>query len=67
MNDSEQLASLTIKDLRQLAGEHQISNRSRLGREELIEALQAAITARTADPAAADAATALSNQPNPSP
>ena len=36
MNESEQLASLTIKDLRQLAGEHQIHNRSRLGREDLI-------------------------------
>jgi ATP-dependent RNA helicase DeaD len=59
MTDSEQLASLTIKDLRQLAGEHQISNRSRLGRDELIEALQAAIQARTAEPAAT-AAPALS-------
>jgi ATP-dependent RNA helicase DeaD len=68
MNEHEQLASLTIKDLRQLAGEHQISNRSRLGRDELIEALQAAIQARTAAPAAAastEAAPALSQPATP--
>src|SRR5271155_2301186 len=43
MTDQQDLASLSIKDLRQLAGEHQIHNRSRLGKDELIQALKAVI------------------------
>jgi ATP-dependent RNA helicase DeaD len=46
MTDTPELASLTIKDLRQLAGEHNIQNRSRLGKEELIQALQEALSSR---------------------
>ncbi|MBA3709670.1 MAG: Rho termination factor N-terminal domain-containing protein, partial [Planctomycetes bacterium] len=56
MTDNPELASLTIKDLRQLAGEHNIQNRSRLGKEELINALQNVLSTRSAQPADAPAA-----------
>jgi len=46
MTDIPPLASLTIKDLRQLAGEHNVQNRSRLGKEELINALQQILAAQ---------------------
>src|SRR4051812_5142661 len=55
MTDIPELASLTIKDLRQLAGEHNIPNRSRLGKEELIQALQEALSARGGQLAQAEA------------
>ena len=48
MSDSPALTSLTIKDLRQLAGEHNLPNRSKLGKEELILALQAILADRAA-------------------
>jgi ATP-dependent RNA helicase DeaD len=48
MSDSPALTSLTIKDLRQLAGEHNLPNRSKLGKEELIQALQAVLADRAA-------------------
>src|SRR3954464_6016719 len=43
MTDPQDLATLTIKELRQLAGEHGIPNRSKLGKDELIDALRAAL------------------------
>jgi len=62
MTDIPPLASLTIKDLRQLAGEHNVQNRSRLGKEELINALQQILAAQSA-PAELKAAAAASEQP----
>src|SRR4051812_28696621 len=53
MTDPQDLATLTIKELRQLAGEHDIPNRSKLGKDELIDALRAALAAG-GSPAAAD-------------
>lgn len=39
MSDQPQLDSLTLKDLRKLAGEHQVPNRSSLNKSELLSAL----------------------------
>ncbi len=67
MTDNPELASLTIKDLRQLAGEHNIQNRSRLGKEELISALQAVLSTRSGQladaPAAAEATASAAGRP----
>ena len=43
MSRIAELQALTVKDLRQLAGEHSIKNRSRLAKEQLVSALQQAI------------------------
>ncbi len=45
---ASELTDLSIKDLRQLAGEHQIANRSRLGRDQLIGALSQVIAGAAA-------------------
>lgn len=47
MSDTPDLASLTIKDLRLMAGEHSIQNASRMGKEKLIGVLQGVIAARS--------------------
>ena len=39
MSEAPSLASLPVGRLRQLAGEHQIPNRSRLGKDDLVSAL----------------------------
>ena len=49
---STDLASMTLKDLRQLASEHALPNRSRLAKQELIDALQHLIVNRENDQAA---------------
>ena len=55
--DHHDLSDLTVKDLRLLAVEHDIPNRSRLAREDLISALSSVIAARAESaPAAAPAA-----------
>ena len=41
MSDQQDLTQLTVKDLRQLAAEHDIPNRSKLAKQALIEALAA--------------------------
>ena len=43
------LASMTLKDLRQLASEHALPNRSRLAKQDLIEALNQMIVSKTDD------------------
>ena len=53
MSDQPDLTVLSIKDLRQLAGEHQIQNRSRLGKDDLIQALQGVLAGHLAASAAA--------------
>src|SRR5690349_13096088 len=72
MSDQPDLTALSIKDLRQLAGEHQIQNRSRLGKDDLIQALQGVLTGHLAaasasaageSSAAAAAAAAPANEP----
>src|SRR3954468_7533015 len=55
MTDPQDLATLTIKELRQLAGEHDIPNRSKLGKDELIDALRAALAGGGAAASADDA------------
>ena len=45
MTQGSTLASLTLKDLRQLAGEHQVKNRSKLTKQQLVEALTEVLTA----------------------
>jgi ATP-dependent RNA helicase DeaD len=62
MSNTPDLATLTIKDLRTMAGEHQIHNSSRMGKERLIGLLQGVIAARAAEaatPVAAPAAEAV--------
>ncbi|MHC5067587.1 MAG: DEAD/DEAH box helicase [Planctomycetota bacterium] len=44
MSNSTELTGLTVKELRQLAGEHQIKNRSKLAKQDLIDVLRAAIS-----------------------
>ena len=62
MTDQQDLTTLSIKDLRHLAGEHHIQNRSRLGKDDLIEALKAVLTGASAQLAAtADAAPAIAD------
>ncbi|MCK6489181.1 MAG: DEAD/DEAH box helicase [Planctomycetes bacterium] len=46
MSDNQDLDQLSAKELRQLAGEHNIANRSRLAKDELIQAIQSAIGTR---------------------
>ncbi|MFW5698722.1 MAG: Rho termination factor N-terminal domain-containing protein, partial [Planctomycetota bacterium] len=71
MAKQNELAGKTLKELRQLAGQHQIKNRSRLAKKDLIEALsqvaaagerpaQEAPTARPAPPPKPDAPTRAS-------
>jgi ATP-dependent RNA helicase DeaD len=48
MSEQTDLSTLSIKDLRVLAGEHHINNRSRLGKEDLIQALQGVLQGRLA-------------------
>ncbi len=45
MAKQNELAGMTLKELRQLAGQHQIKNRSRLAKKDLIEALSQAAAA----------------------
>ena len=52
MSNTPDLATLTIKDLRTMAGEHQIQNSSRMGKERLIGLLQGVIAARAQEAAA---------------
>jgi ATP-dependent RNA helicase DeaD len=47
MSDNQDLDQLSAKELRQLAGEHNIANRSRLAKDELIQAIQSAIGTRS--------------------
>jgi ATP-dependent RNA helicase DeaD len=53
MSDTPDLASLTIKDLRLMAGTHSIHNASRMGKEKLIGVLHGVLASRgtTAEPA----------------
>ncbi len=65
MTDQQDLASLSIKDLRHLAGEHLIHNRSRLGKEELIQALKLVISGVGEQLAAAPGAAAAEGHESP--
>jgi ATP-dependent RNA helicase DeaD len=60
MTENPDFASLTIKDLRQLAGEHNVANRSRLTKEDLIEAIKKAMSAGSSAASAAMASAAAS-------
>ncbi len=65
MSDQPDLTVLSIKDLRQLAGEHQIHNRSRLGKDDLIQALQGVLSghlAATTAKASASASTQIASE-----
>ncbi|TVR14649.1 MAG: DEAD/DEAH box helicase [Planctomycetota bacterium] len=46
MSDQPQLDSLTLRDLRKLAGEHQVPNRSTLNKKELLSALSQTLRGR---------------------
>ena len=63
MTNIKELKALTVKDLRQLAGEHAIKNRSRLAKEQLIQALQGAIGNRQSDGKPAVEPTAKNSKP----
>jgi ATP-dependent RNA helicase DeaD len=53
MKTPDHLDDLTLKDLRRIAGEQQIPNRSRLGRDELLEALKGVLVNASQGSAAA--------------
>ena len=61
MSDQPDLTVLSIKDLRQLAGEHQIHNRSRLGKDDLIQALQGVLSGHLAATTAKASASATTH------
>ena len=46
MSDQPPLDSLTLKDLRKLAGEHQVPNRSTLNKQQLLGALSSTLRDR---------------------
>ncbi len=46
MNAPHDLAAMTLKDLRQLAGQHQLKNRSKLAKSDIISALEHVIAKR---------------------
>ena len=55
MSDTPDLASLTIKDLRLMAGTHSIHNASRMGKEKLIGVLAGVLASRAVSAVAAEA------------
>jgi ATP-dependent RNA helicase DeaD len=67
MTQSDHLIDMTLKDLRQLATEHQIPGRSRLDKPDLISALKAVLLHRSSTQAASEPTTDPEPAPAPAP